>query len=204
MVSIAATEELRLLGVELPLRLRAPSLLDDDHLLRFCAANRELRVERAADGEIWVMAPTGGDTSWRNSEINRQLANWAVQDGRGRAFDSSGGFRLDDGAMRSPDAAWVDRSRWDALDPSDQRRFPPLCPDFVIELLSPSDAGTDAHAKMREYLDNGCRLGWLIDPDARVVWAYHHGGAVERHEAPATVAGDPVLPGFVLDLTTIW
>jgi len=190
---------LALTGYPVTLRLAEP--LDDDGLYDLCASNHRFRIERSATGELTIMAPTGGDTGRRNSEINFQLALWARSDGTGVSVDSSGGFLLPNGALRAPDAAWVRRERWASVS---TRKFPVLCPDFVIELLSPSDRMGDAHAKLREYVENGARLAWLIDADERVVWVYHPGGAVERHDEPETVSGDPVLPGFLLVVDPIW
>jgi Uma2 family endonuclease len=128
---------------------------------------------------------------------------WARADGTGKVFDSSTGFLLPNGAQRAPDAAWVALDRWTALTPAERRRFPPLCPDFVVELRSPGDDLEDLHAKLREYLANGARLGWLVDPEARIAWIYRPGGAVERLDQPPTPSGEPVLPGFRFS-TAVW
>jgi Uma2 family endonuclease len=189
---------------ELPARVRLSEHLDDDALFELCALNRELRIERNADGELIIMAPTGGETGNRNFALTGQLWAWVKKDGTGRGFDSSTGFILPNGAERAPDAAWVRNALWLAVPAEKRRRFPPVCPTFVAKLLSPSDDVGAAHAKMREYLENGAELGWLIDADRRIVWVYRPDGSVERLSDPATVAGDPVLPGFVLDLSEIW
>ena len=191
---------------ELPLVLRLePAVhLSDDELLALCALNRELRIERTAEGDLLLMPPTGGGTSNRNSEINRQLGNWARRDGSGMPFDSSGGFKLPNGAMRSPDAAWMPRSRLEQFSAAQIERFIPACPDFVLELCSPTDTMADLHAKLREYLANGARLGLLLDPETRRVFVYRPDAPVEQLDDPATVAGDPVLPGFILDLREVW
>jgi Uma2 family endonuclease len=182
----------------LPLRLRPEAPLDDAALLELCALNRDLRIERAADGDLILEPPTGGDTGARNSAINFQLQQWNRATGAGRVFDSSTGFLLANGAERAPDAAWVRRDRWEALSPAERRGFPPLCPDLVLELRSPSDRIDDLHGKLREYLANGAQVGLLVDPDARVVWIYRPGGTVERHDAPEHVEIGPVMPGFAL------
>ncbi len=178
--------------------------LTDDQLYELCRINRELRIERTARGDLLIMPPTGGETSDRNSELNLQLRTWAKRDATGIAFESSAGFLLPNGAMRSPDAAWVQRSRLAALTPEQKKKFIPLCPDFVIELCSPSDRLSTLHAKMQEYIENGAQLGWLIDPEEKRVYIYQPQSQVERLEHPQTLTGDPVLPGFGLDLREIW
>ena len=179
-----------------PLAFRLDPLvaLDNDRLLELCSRNRDLRIERTAAGELILMSPAGGKTSDRNAEIVAQLRSWARRDGTGRSFDSSGGFNLTNGAMRSPDAAWVERSRLGALTDEQRERFLPLCPTFVIELRSPTDSLSALEAKMREYLDNGARLGWLIDPSDQRVHVYRPGVPVEVLENPSSVAADPELP----------
>ena len=190
-------------GSGLRLRFPAELRLTDDRFYRFCRLNRELRIERTAEGELSIMAPVGGDSSDRNAEITFQLRLWAKRDGSGRTFDSSGGFLLPNGAVRSPDAAWVGNVRLAALTDEQRRRFLPLCPDFVVELRSPSDSLSALRDKMREYIDNGARLGWLIDPEGGQVLVYRADAAPERLEAPASVSGDPVLPGFRLTMDEI-
>jgi Uma2 family endonuclease len=146
----------------------------------------------------------GGLTGDRNAEILRQLTAWARRDGQGRAFDSSTGFVLPNGAMRSPDAAWVERSRLRQLSPAQREHFLPLCPALVVELRSPSDALVGVAAKMEEYVANGALLGWLIDPLRRQVDVYRGGSEVEALKNPETISGDPELPGLVLALEEIW
>ncbi len=188
----------------LVLRVRPALNLTEEQFFALCQLNRDLRIERSAEGEWLIMPPTGWDTGDRNSEINRQLTNWARQDGTGRTCDSSTGFRLPNGAVRSPDAAWLRKERLAPLSPEERQRFLPLCPDFVLELWSPSDRLEDIQAKMAEYLANGARLGWLLYPPERRVFVYRPGAAVERMDQPDAVSGDPVLPGFTLDLREIW
>lgn len=188
----------------LPMRVRLVEPLGDEALFDFCRLNPDLRIERTSDGELWIMPPTGGETGRMNFALVVQLGVWAERNGTGIGFDSSTGFVLPNGAERSPDAAWVTNERWSALSAAERTRFPRLCPDFVAELRSPTDEIGDAHEKMREYVANGLRLGWLLDPGPRTVWAYHADGAVERHDQAVSVTGDPVLPGFVLDLRKIW
>ena len=178
--------------------------LSDDQLFELCQINEELRIERTAEGDLVIMPPEGGESSNRDTTFSTLLTLWAWQDGTGVTFGSSGGFILPNGAMRAPDAAWVLRSRLTPLSAEQKRKFLPLCPDFVVEIRSPSDRLSTAQAKMQEYLDNGARLGWLIDPDDRLVYVYRPSQPVERLESPATISGDPVLPGLVLDLQKIW
>ena len=180
-----------------------PDLSDED-FYQLCGANPDLRMERTAEGEIVIMAPAGGATSNRNFNIVSALATWTERDGSGMGFDSSAGFRLPNGAVLGPDAAWVRRGRVVALSAEQIEHFLPLAPDFVIELRSPSDRPRVLEAKMAEYIANGVRLGWLIDPYARSVKVYRPGKDPELLNAPERVAGDPELPGFVLELEGIW
>lgn len=177
--------------------------LTDDQFFELCQRHREYRFERTATGELIIMAPTGGETGDRNAELTFQVKAWSRQDQAGKTFDSSTGFKLPNGADRSPDVAWVQRDRWESLTPEQRRKFPPLCPDFVVELRSPSDALKTLQAKMQEYLDNGARLGWLIDPETRQVAIYRPNQPVEVLQNPAALSGEDVLPGFVLDLSFI-
>jgi Uma2 family endonuclease len=178
--------------------------LSDDELLELCARNPELRIERSAEGDLIVMSPAGGESSYHNSHIVAELVIWARKDGSGRHFDSSGGFVLPSGAMRAPDASWVLRSRLDELPGHVKKGFIPLCPDFVVELRSPSDDLGALRAKMEEYREAGARLGWLIDPEERRVHVYCPGRDVEVLDHPTEISGDPELPGFVLDLAPVW
>jgi len=169
-----------------------------------CAANPELKLERSANGELVIMSPTGGETGAWNSDITIDLGLWNRQSGTGKAFDSSTGFSLPRGSDRSPDAAWIPIEKWNALTPAQRKKFLPLCPDFAIELLSPTDSWIKGLAKMQEYQDNGCRLGWLIDPESKRVAIYRLGQPVEILEAPESLSGEDVLVGFVLSLQNIW
>ena len=185
------------------LRLPPDLHLTDDQFYAFCRLNRELRIERTAQGGLVIMAPAGWDTSDKNAEITTQLRLWAKRDGTGRTCDSSGGFVLPNGATRSPDAAWVRHGRLAALTAEERAKFPPLCPDFVIELRSPTDGLSALQEKMREYMENGAQLGWLIDPLGSQVFVYRPGAPIEHLEAPESVSADPVLPGFRLELDEI-
>ncbi len=177
--------------------------LGDDELLELCRKNPDLRIERTAEGNLIVSPPAGGEASRRNARLVASLVNWADQDGTGEVYDSSGGFVLSNGAMRAPDAAWVVRSRLAELSPEQREGFLPLCPDFVVELRSPSDGLGDLQAKMEEYLANGARLGWLVDPTENRVVIYRPDRDPEVLEGPLELAGSPELPRFVLDLRRI-
>ena len=178
--------------------------MTDDQFFQLCQNNRELRFERNANGELIIMSPAGGETGNRNGRVNQQLFNWTDADGTGIAFDSSTGFKLPNGADRSPDASWIKLERWDALTDEEKRKFPPICPDFVIELLSPSNSLKTTQEKMKEYIDNGVRLGILINRKSRQVEIYRPGKEVEVLDSPTTVSGEEVLKGFVLNLGMIW
>ncbi|MFN4066252.1 MAG: Uma2 family endonuclease [Thermosynechococcus sp.] len=186
------------------LHLHPTLQLTDEVFEQLCRQNPDLRLERNAQGELIAMAPAGSESSRQNLSLSAQLWQWNQQTKLGVAFDSSAGFILPNGAIRSPDAAWVAKSRWERLTPAQRRQFAPLCPDFVLELKSPTDDLATLQAKLQEYMDNGAQLGWLIDPEARQVYCYRSGQAVQRLEHPATLAGDPVLPNFVMDLGLIW
>jgi len=188
----------------LDLDLGAPLGLDDEALFELCRLNPQLHIERNAEGDLEVMTPAGGTSSHRNAEILFALMRWAHRDGQGIAFDSSGGFVLPNGAMRSPDAAWVLRSRLADLSPEAKDRFLPLAPDFVVELRSPSDSLDALRAKMAEYAEQGVRLGWLIDPAERRVFVYRGTESTEYLVDAVRVSGEPVLPGFELDLRPVW
>lgn len=166
--------------------------------------NRDLRLERTATGELIVMPPTGSDTGYRNLDIEGQLWLWNRQTKLGVAFNSSTGFHLPNGADRSPDASWVKLERWQALTLEEREGFAPICPDFVVELRSPSDSMETLRAKMREYMENQASLGWLIDRKNRKVEIYRQGRDVEILEHPTILSGEDVLPGFILDLTSVW
>ncbi|NEP32989.1 MAG: Uma2 family endonuclease [Moorea sp. SIO1G6] len=178
--------------------------MSDEEFFAFCQLNRELRIEREQDGRLIIMTPTGGETGSRNFDLIVQFGIWVCQDGTGKGFDSSTGFILPNGANRSPDVAWVKLERWESLTKEQRKKFVPLCPDFVIELRSGSDRLQNLQDKMAEYRSNGTLLGWLIDPDQRQVYVYRLGAEVEQLDNPATVSGEPVLPGFVLQMDQIW
>ncbi|MBD2440265.1 Uma2 family endonuclease [Nostoc sp. FACHB-110] len=178
--------------------------LTDEQFFNLCQANRDLKFERSANGELIIMPPTGGETGNKNARITQQVMNWTDADGTGIAFDSSTCFKFPNGADRSPDAAWIKLERWNTLTDEQKEKFPPICPDFVIELLSPSDSLKVAQEKMREYINNGVQLGLLINRKSRQVEIYRQGIEIEVLESPATVSGKDVLNGFVLNLERIW
>ena len=178
--------------------------LTDEQFWQLCRDNDDLQFERTATGELIIMSPTGSETSKRNADLVFQLQAWNRQNKLGEVFDSSGGFKLPNGAERSPDASWVQLSRWEALTPQEKEKFAPLCPDFVVELMSPSDSLMKTRAKMQEYLENGAQLGWLINRKQRQVEIYRPNQELEILTNPETISGENILPGFVLDLSTIW
>jgi Uma2 family endonuclease len=178
--------------------------MSDDQFYQLCRNNPDLKFERNAYGELIVMPPTGGETGRRNLKISQKLGIWTDRDGTGVAFDSSTCFRLPNGADRSPDASWIQQDRWDGLTPEQKEKFPPICPDFVIELMSPSDTLATVRAKMQEYMDNGARLGWLLNRKDRQAEVYRPDRAVEVLQSPGSLSGEMVLPGFVLNLDMIW
>jgi len=178
--------------------------VDEEQFFEFCQLNRDWRIERNAEGDLEIMPPTGGETGNRNAAIVAQLWAWALRDGTGHAFDSSTGFVLSNGATRSPDAAWVSREQLSGLTTEQKQRFLPLCPDVVVELRSPTDSFAILQEKMQEYLKNGARLGWLIDPESKQVHVYRPDETARALENPESISGDPILPGFVLGLKPIW
>ena len=178
--------------------------MSDDDFFDFCQLNSHLRIERNATGKLIIMSPAGSETGNRNFKLIQQLANWTDQDGSGIGFDSSAGFILPNGATRSPDASWIKLTRWNSLSAEQKTKFALICPDFVVELKSPSDSLQLLQDKMQEYIDNGASLGWLIDRAARQVYIYVPGNDVECLDNPQTIDGSPLLADFVLDLTKIW
>lgn len=184
------------------LELRPLVYLTDKQFYQLCQVNRDVRLERNAEGELIVMPPTGWGTGKRNFSLLGQLWVWVENTGLGVGFDSSTGFKLPNGADRSPDAAWVRQERLDALNP-DPDKFLPLAPDFVVELRSATDELKALQDKMKEYRDNNVRLGWLIDQQNQRVEIYRLGQDVEVLQSPTSLSGEEVLPGFVLDLSLI-
>jgi Uma2 family endonuclease len=188
----------------LTLNLNPIIKLTDDQFFLLCQENENIRLERTAKGELIIMSPAGGETGNRNAGLTAQIWIWNESHKWGKVFDSSTGFKLPNGADRSPDASWVKLERWNALTPEQQKKFPPICPDFVVELMSPSDSLKETQDKMKEYRDNGAVLGWLINRKSRQVEIYRLNQEVEVLESPANISGEDVLPGFILNLESIW
>ena len=188
------------LNLNLPKNLK----LSDDQFENLVWANRESKFELTATGELLIMSPTGGETGNRNFELYIDLGNWNRQKGLGKAFDSSTGFQLPNGAKRSPDLSWITLEKWNALTSDQRRKFLPICPDFVVELVSESDDAKEIENKMEEYLDNGLHLGWLIIPKTRQVQIYRPQQTIEILESPLSLSGESILVDFILDLTPIW
>ncbi len=188
------------------LTLNLPPILSlsDEQFEQLALANEDIRLELTAQGELIIMSPTGGETGNRNFELYLDLGNWNRQTRLGKAFDSSTGFRLPNGAKRSPDMSWIRGERWESLSAAQRKKFIPLCPNFAVELVSESDDLEDSQKKMREYLDNGLQLGWLIIPRTQVVKIYRPSQEVETLESPTTLSGEDILPGLVVDLQPIW
>jgi Uma2 family endonuclease len=178
--------------------------LDDDRLFDFCQLNRDFQIERSARGELIIMPPEGGSSGLGNSKLTQAFSNWAERDGTGEVFGPSTGFILPNGAMRAPDVSWVLSTRLEGLTRDEWKRFLPLCPDFVLELRSPSDAIRALEAKMQEYIENGARLGWLLDPARKRVMVYGPGRAVRILNETKSISGEPLLRGFSLDVERIW
>ena len=178
--------------------------MNDEQFEEFCRLNRDLRIEMTAEGDLIIMPHTFSRTGNRNAKLTQQLANWTDADGTGVGFDSSALFTLPNGAKRSPDASWVSKSRLASLTEEERAKFLPLCPDLVVELRSSSDSLAELQEKMREYMNNGARLGWLLDPTTRSVYVYGEDGAIEEIKDAERVEGEPLLAGFVLDLQGIW
>jgi Uma2 family endonuclease len=194
--------ELQTIPLHSPLELTLE--LTDEQFFQLCIDNRDLRFERTASGGLIIMPPTGSETGNFNIDLSCQLQSWSRQNKHlGIAFDSSTGFKLPDGTDISPDAAWIRRDRWDALTAEEKKKFAPLCPDLVVELRSTTDSLEKLRAKMKVYVKNGARLGWLLDRKNRKVEISRQGSDVEILDGPATLSGEDVLPGFVLDLSDI-
>lgn len=203
MVQTPRKTEPTILSLQVPPTLRLQ--VTPKQFEALAAVNRDLRLERTAQGELIMNPPTGWETGKRNSNISGELYLWWRNAGKpGEVFDSSTGFTLPNGANRSPDASWVSQSRWDALTAEQKRTFAEICPDFVVELRSVSDSFKELQAKMQDYLENGAQLGWLIDPKKRRVEIYRPGLDVEVLDSPARLSGEPILSGFTLDLQEIW
>jgi Uma2 family endonuclease len=179
-------------------------IMTDDQFFDFCQLNRHFRIERNQIGDLFIMSPTGSETEERNFNLIVQLGIWTKQDGTGVGFGSSGGFTLPNGAVRSPDAAWIKRTKWEIIPAEKRKKFAPICPEFVVELRSENDSLSTLKEKMQEYINNGTQLAWLIDRKQRQVFIYRPNCGVEELDNPQTLTGEDILPGFVLDLSEIW
>ncbi len=176
--------------------------MTDEMFFDLCQANSELRMERDQHGNIIVMSPTGANTGKYNTAFTARVWLWNEESGLGVTFESSTGFTLPNGAVRSPDVSWIAQNRWDALSEAEQAKFAPICPDFAIEIRSESDRMNDLKEKMEEYRANGCRLGWLIDRKGKAVHIYRLDGSTEiKKDEPMQLSGEDVLPGLTIDLT---
>jgi Uma2 family endonuclease len=178
--------------------------LTPEQFFRLCSDNPDLCLELTAQKEIVIMPPSGAESGGRNFDLAAQLSEWMKRDRTGKGFDSSAGFTLPNGAVRAPDLAWIRRERWDSLSKEQREKFAPICPDFVVEIRSKRDIVRELKAKMVEYIDNGTRLAWLIDPFRRRVYVYRPGHKPEQLDNPVSVSADPVLPGFTLQMAEIW
>ncbi len=187
-----------------PVVLRLSQQMDDDALLEFCAANDSLRIERNPAGELIVTTPAGGKTSNREGYLSRELDLWTEHDGRGIAFNANGGFSLPDGSVRAADAAWLSLKKWNSLSVEEQSRFVPFCPEFVVELRSPSDSLSELETKMAAWLANGAQLAWLIDPQRKLAVIYRPGQEPETLLQPETLLGDGPIAGFFLKMQRFW
>ncbi len=189
---------------EMVVHLRPVIRLTDKQLEEFCALNSDLRIEQTAKGDLIIMPPVNSEGSHQNFNLYQPFAAWAEKTGGGKFFDSSGGFRLPNKAMRSPDVSWIAQERLAGMMPEDWQSFMPLCPDFVLELRSRTDRLPGLQKKMAEYIACGARLGWLVDPLKKQVFVYRPDVPVEHLRNPATLSGEPVLTGFTLDLARVW
>ena len=189
-------------AVRLVLNMRSVGLTDDQ-FFQLCSDNRDFRIEMTAQKELIIMSPTNMETGRKNAKITMRLGIWAEQDGTGECFDSSSEFTLPNGAKRSPDACWIPKSRWDRFTKEEKETFTEICPDFVLELRSPSDRLADLHQKMEEYISNGSKLGWLLDPIDNRASIYRPSQTPEHIEDPGVLSGDPVLPGFKFEFKEI-
>ncbi len=178
--------------------------LSDDQFYQLCRDNPDVKFERNESGELIVMSPTGGETGKSNAKLTTRFVLWNEETKLGEVFDSSTCFKLPNGSDRSPDVSWIKLERWNALKPEQREKFPPIAPDFVLELMSPSDSLRETQAKMQEYMNAGVKLGWLIDRKTRHVEIYRQGQSKEVLESPTSLSGEDILPGFILDLQWIW
>jgi len=196
--------QIDLVGLELPIILRPCARVSDEELMRFSAQNKPFKIERNKEGDLTIMTPVGGIGSTHEGYITQVLGNWTEQDGRGIAFSPSVGFNLPDGSCLSPDASWMTLELWNSLTLKQQTGFPPLCPDFLIEVRSQSDSRSILEDKMQTWMENGAKLAWLVDPIAGTVTIYRYGHAPETLERPEIVKGEAPVDGFELRCARLW
>jgi Uma2 family endonuclease len=192
-------------GIQLPVRIQPAEPMSDDELMRFCAVNENLRIERDRNGDLIVMSPMGSEGGARGLDVAIELGIWARQDERGKVFGSNAGFTLPDGSVRAADAAWISWPRWNGLTHDQQKRFAPICPEFVIEVRSESDSLPTLQSKMRDWIANGAELAWLVDPSRKTVEVYRPGAAhADVLEGVTAAYGEGPVGGFILELSRIW
>ena len=196
-------EDLPSMPATMVVRMGRDRRLSRKELERFCTLNRDLRIEQEANGDLVIMAPAFSESGEQNASLTTEVSIWARKHG-GRVYDSSAGFTLRNKAMRAPNVSWISQARYDQVPKTEWKKFAKICPDFVLELRSTSDRLPKLQAKMAEYIKNGARLGWLIDPLEKQVFVYRPDASVEHLLNPATLSGDPVLAGFTLDLARVW
>ncbi|MGH2414430.1 MAG: Uma2 family endonuclease [Brasilonema sp.] len=192
------------MSVEFKIKLRAISDITEEQFYQICRDNSDIKFERSAEGEILIMSPTGGETGIRNFDIIGQFWLWNNTYQLGYCFDSSTCFKLPNGANRSPDVAFIIKERWESLSSKQREAFPPIAPDFVLELMSPSDSLKDTQDKMQEYMNNGVKLGWSINRKNRQVEIYRQSRDKQILDVPECLSGEGILLGFTLNLKSIW
>ncbi len=200
------TFDLKKSGMDYPVTIKTKSIggMTEEEFFKFCQENDTLKMERNAYGEIIIMAPTGSETGGQNMSISGELYLWTKEEKLGYSFDSNTGFTLPNGAIRSADSSYITKQRWENIPKNDRKGFAHICPDFVIELLSDSDSAKVLQDKMKEWMDNGCALAWMINPDKRETWVYRKNGEVEVKLFNRTLSGEDILPGFSLNLESIF
>jgi Uma2 family endonuclease len=196
--------QIDLLDLELPITLRPSARVSDEELMRFSRQNKPFKIERNKEGDLTIMTPVGGIGSTHEQFITRILGNWTEENGTGIDFSPSAGFNLPDGSCLQPDASWMTLERWNSLTLKQQTGFPPLCPDFVVEVRSHSDSRRVLEDKMQAWLDNGAKLAWLVDPIAASVTIYRPGHAAQTLDRPEIVKGEGPVAGFELRCTRLW
>ncbi len=196
----------KIITADYNLELEHPALdnMSDDEFFSFCVQNKNIRIERDENKQILIMAPAGNDSSAKNSKLNLELGLWNKKAKLGILFDSSAGFYLPDTSMRNPDAAWISDERWNQIEKEERKKFAYITPDFIIELMSPSDKLKPAKDKMEKWIKNGVSLAWLIDPENEAVYIYKISGTIDQVNGfDKKLSGENVLSGFELDLSIL-